>query len=275
MDNIRADADQTRSRAAELALADHINRFRLPDDIYKIEPKTNMAPRRLDLNCRVELDCSRLDLVSMTVDHPPLSSASADSWTAFVDNYDVSVSSVMSLLHRLSRAQDLPQQRRVVDDVEQAIFDCKRQIEDVSVLIPTFRHDIRSRAVAHVEQYKTELEEHYTLLLHYQHAHRQGAPFVVAANQTNAHYLTDDPSAALLSESTAAASYTARQLSLQRESLERELDAVVSAQSALSNTERAVDAVRRTLYEYRRTQYAIIAVECAVILALIYFKYIT
>jgi hypothetical protein len=95
-------------------------------------------------------------------------------WSIFTDNYEVTVSSIRQQFAMLAAVRDLQAQRRLVEDVEQEIFDGKQQIEEVEAETAQFPYHLRSKAAATIEGYKQELESSYSLLLLYQQANRQG-----------------------------------------------------------------------------------------------------
>lgn len=101
---------------------------------------------------------------------------SVQHWSLFIDNYDITAASISKHFALLANIRDLTTQRRLIEEVEQEIFDGKQQIEEIEAEVAHFPYNLRAKAQQQIETHKEELEAHYALLLHYQQSHRQGQP---------------------------------------------------------------------------------------------------
>ena len=110
---------------------------------------------------------------------PPATSSSPPStrvshWSVFLDHYEVTAGALRRNFELLAASRDLAGQQRLVDDVEQELFDGKHRIESIEHEIPSFPYHLRSSAAAQVQLSKQQLEQHYATLIIYQQRHRQG-----------------------------------------------------------------------------------------------------
>ena len=104
----------------------------------------------------------------------PSSSTRISSWSVFLDHHEVTVGNIRRNFELMAAARELASQQRLVDDVEQELYDGKHQIEDISRETPNFPYHMRSKAAAQIQQCKEQLEIHYATLILYQQRHKQG-----------------------------------------------------------------------------------------------------
>ena len=108
----------------------------------------------------------------------PLSSSSSPTrvsqWSVFLDQYDATSASIQRHFELLAPVRDLPTQQRLVDDVEQELFDGKHQVESIEQETQHFPYHLRSKAAAQLVLCKQQLERHYATLVVYQQRHKLG-----------------------------------------------------------------------------------------------------
>ena len=101
-------------------------------------------------------------------------SSRVSQWSVFLDHYEATVGNIRRNFDLLATVRDLSTQQRLVDDVEQELFDSKQQLESVQHETLHFPYHLRSKAVAQIQQCKEQLEQYYATLLIYQQTHKQG-----------------------------------------------------------------------------------------------------